>query len=74
MAAISAAQIDPETVIKPDKAQATSSHPGAPTYRADSADVMKIPEPIIDPTTIIAASIVPSSRKSDPASGFVSVI
>ena len=35
---------------------------------------MKIPEPIIDPTTIIAASIVPSSRTSDPASGFVSVV
>jgi hypothetical protein len=61
-------------VIRPDKAQAMSSQPGAPTNRADSAEVMKIPEPIIDPTTIIAASTVPSSRTNDPESGLVSLI
>ena len=62
MAAISAAQSEPVIVISPARPQATSSHPAHRRYRADSADVMKIPEPIIDPTTIIAASIVPSSR------------
>src|SRR5271168_3421584 len=73
MAATSAAQIAPETVITPARAQAASSQPGLPTYRADSADVMKIPEPIIDPITIMVASIVPSSRTSDasPEAGLV---
>ena len=41
--------------------QATSSQPGAPTSRADSAEVRKMPEPIIEPMTIIVASIRPSS-------------
>ena len=49
----------------PAKAQAAKSHPGVPTYRNDSADVMKIPEPIIDPITIMVESIVPSSRTKD---------
>src|SRR4030095_1318712 len=36
--------------------------PGPPLNRADSAEVMKIPEPIIDPTTIIVASTGPIAR------------
>ena len=56
MAAISAAQIDPETVIKPESPQASKSQPGAPTNWADSADTIKMPDPIIDPITIIVAS------------------
>ncbi len=32
------------------------SQPGEPTRRDDSAEVMKIPDPIIEPTTIIVAS------------------
>jgi hypothetical protein len=65
MAAVSAAQIDPETVIKPESPQARRSHPGAPTNRAESAETIKIPDPIIEPITIMVASIVPSSRTSD---------
>ncbi len=64
MAAISAAVAAPQTVMTPATAHAASSQPGVPTSLADSAEVMKIPEPIIDPTTIIVASIVPSSRTS----------
>ena len=66
-AAISAAVAAPQTVIRPATAHAASSQPGVPTRRADSAEVMKIPEPIIEPTTIIVASIVPSSRTSELA-------
>ena len=40
----------------PAKAHAARSQPGAPTSLEDSADVMKIPDPIIEPTTIIVAS------------------
>src|SRR5438045_3612490 len=64
MAAISAAQIDPVMVNRPERAHAASSQPGAPTRRADSAEVRKIPEPIIAPMTIIVASRGPSSRNS----------
>src|SRR5271165_410028 len=52
----------PEIVINPAKAQATKSQPGAPTSRADSAEVIKIPEPIIAPMTSIVASSTPISR------------
>ena len=44
-----------------------SSQPGAPTSRADSAEVMKMPEPIIAPMTIIVASSTPRSRCKAPA-------
>src|SRR6266487_4285856 len=44
----------------PDSAHTTSSRPGAWTSRRISAETMKIPEPIIDPTT----SAVASSRES----------
>ena len=40
----------------PATSQATSSQPGLPTLRAMSADTMKMPEPIIEPTTTIVES------------------
>jgi hypothetical protein len=43
-------------VSTPASAHAASNHPGEPTSRDDSADVMKIPDPIMDPTTIMVAS------------------
>ena len=43
-------------VSTPASAHAISSQPGEPTSRDDSAEVMKMPDPIIDPTTIIVAS------------------
>jgi len=42
--------------MKPVISHATSSHPGEPTVRDISALTMKIPEPIIDPTTIAVES------------------
>ena len=33
-----------------------SSQPALPTFRAMSADTMKMPDPIIEPTTTIVAS------------------
>ena len=57
-------QSAPVTVINPARTHAAKSHPGEPTSRDDSADVMKMPEPIIDPMTIIVASTQPSSRTS----------
>ena len=42
--------------------QVTSSQPAEPTWRAMSAETMKIPEPIIDPATSIVESRSPSSR------------
>src|SRR6266542_3880711 len=54
----------PVIVSKPAIAHARSSQPGAPLSRDDSADVIKIPEPIIDPITIMVASIGPSARTS----------
>src|SRR5437879_12292008 len=47
---------------KPAIPHASSSQPGAPLSRDDSADVIKIPDPIIEPITIIVASIGPSAR------------
>ena len=38
------------------------SQPDDPTWRAMSAGTMKMPEPIIDPATIIVESSRPSSR------------
>src|SRR5688500_18678919 len=43
-------------VSTPVTAHATRSHPGLPISRAMSADTMKIPDPIIEPTTTIVAS------------------
>src|SRR5687767_15154550 len=64
MAASSAQQSAPVIVSTPASAQAASSHPGAPTRRDDSAETMKIPEPIMDPTTIIVASSMLRPRMS----------
>src|SRR5258705_6948027 len=64
IAATSAQHRAPVIVSTPARAHATSSHPGAPTSRDDSAEVMKIPDPIIDPTTIIVASTRPRPRTS----------
>src|SRR5947208_1735715 len=62
MVASSEQQSAPVIVSKPAKAHASSNQPGAPLNRDDSADVIKMPEPIIDPMTIIIASIGPSAR------------
>src|SRR5215213_4988162 len=56
IAASSAQHSAPVIVRTPASAQAASNQPGDPTSRDDSADVIKIPEPIIEPTTIIVAS------------------
>src|SRR5262245_46570149 len=52
----------PVIVSKPASPHASNSQPGAPLNRDDSADTMKIPDPIIEPITIIVASIGPSAR------------
>jgi hypothetical protein len=62
MAASSEQQSAPVIVINPATAQARTSQPGAPVSRADSADVMKMPDPIIEPTTIMVASSGPRRR------------
>jgi hypothetical protein len=62
MVASSEQQSAPVIVNKPATAHARSNQPGAPLSSDDSADVIKIPEPIIDPITIIVASIGPSAR------------
>ena len=43
-------------VKTPVKIQVKSNPPAEPVYRAMSAATMKMPEPIIEPTTIIVAS------------------
>ena len=56
-------------VSRPVITQVASSHPDEPTCRAMSAETMKMPEPIIDPATIIVESSRPSSRtKPEPRS------
>src|SRR5438093_13466474 len=52
----------PVIVSKPAIAHASRSHPGAPFNRDDSAEVIKMPDPIIDPITIIVASTGPRRR------------
>ena len=51
-------------VRRPAIVQASSSQPGALIRRVDSAEVMKIPEPIIEPITIMVASSGPRPRTS----------
>jgi hypothetical protein len=58
IAASSAQHNAPVMVITPASAQATSSQPGEPINLELSAEVMKMPDPIIEPITII----VPSTR------------
>src|SRR5687767_989636 len=55
--------------MNPASAQAPNNQPGAPINRDDSAEVIKIPDPIIEPITII----VPSSRPRPRTSLFDSV-
>jgi hypothetical protein len=43
--------------MTPVRIHAARSHIGEPRVRAISADVMKMPEPIIDPATSIVASV-----------------
>src|SRR2546426_2917083 len=43
-------------VTTPESAQTTSSRPGVPTSLRISAETMKMPEPIIEPTTSAVAS------------------
>src|SRR5437899_6336213 len=52
----------PVIVSKPATVHASSNHPGAPLKREVSAEVIKIPDPIIDPMTIMVASMGPSVR------------
>ena len=59
----------PVIVSRPAIAHARSNQPGAPLSRDDSADVIKIPEPIIDPITIIVASTGPRERTSPAPRG-----
>src|SRR3954464_12137659 len=54
----------PVIVKRPATVQASNSQPGEPIRRADSAEVMNTPEPIIDPITIMVASSSPRRRSS----------
>src|ERR671939_432200 len=56
IAASSAQQSAPVIVRTPARAQAAITQPGEPTNRDDSAETIKIPDPIIEPTTITVAS------------------
>src|SRR5580693_2775153 len=51
-----------DTVSSPVKTQVSSKPPGEPVCREMSAATMNIPEPIIDPTTIIVPSNNPIAR------------
>src|SRR5436305_5971293 len=58
--------------MSPAHAQTRRSRPAVPTLRADSAETMKMPEPIIEPTTSIAPSNGPISRCGRPVLGICS--
>src|SRR5258706_13252600 len=62
MAANSPYESAAATVSNPLMTQAASSPPVDPVWRAISAETMKIPEPIIDPTTIMVESNKPRPR------------
>src|SRR5206468_11464074 len=53
--------------------QATSSQPGLPMSRAICADTMKMPEPIIEPTTTMVESYRPSPRLNSVSSSVAAV-
>ena len=55
-------------VRTPVTSQATSSQPGLPSRRAMSAETMKMPEPIIDPTTTMVESKRPRPRLNSVSS------
>src|SRR5215213_4314123 len=52
----------PTIVSRPATSHATSSQPALPTVRAMSAETMKMPDPIIEPTTTMVESYKPSPR------------
>jgi hypothetical protein len=56
-------------VSSPVTTQVSSSQPAEPVVRAISAETMKMPEPIIEPATIIVESSRPSSRRKPVAGG-----
>src|SRR5215212_12033630 len=72
IAASSAQHSAPVIVSTPASPHAANSQPGEPTSRDDSAEVIKIPEPIIEPTTIIVASSRLKPRTSLAAEPLVS--
>jgi hypothetical protein len=53
------------SVINPVISHTTISQPGLPTFLAMSALTMKIPEPIIDPATIMVESNSPNDCLKD---------
>src|SRR2546427_399421 len=55
--------------MTPVTSQTTSSQPEEPTVRAMSALTMKMPDPIMDPMTIIVESRSPSSRLNSRPAG-----
>ena len=57
MAASSASDSAPASVITPVRTQAISNQNGEPSVRAMSDETMKMPEPIIEPATSMAASV-----------------
>src|SRR5690242_11391481 len=73
IAASSAQQSAPVIVKTPASAHAINNQPGEPTNLEDSAEVMKMPDPIIDPTTIIVASSKPRPRSSFAGAEMVDV-
>ena len=62
------------TVITPAMSHTTSSQPGAPTWRAMSAETMKMPEPIIEPATTAVASHSPRPRTNPPVADRLSLM
>src|SRR5687768_7752057 len=65
-------------VITPAASQAIMSQNGLPTVREMSAETMKMPEPIIDPATSMAASVrdkaftnPPDDADASPVSGWL---
>jgi len=50
------------TVMKPVTSHTSSNNPGLLTWRAMSAETMKMPEPTIEPTTSMVASRRPRTR------------
>src|SRR5712671_6645868 len=73
MAANSPYESAAATVSNPLMTQAASSPPVDPVWRAISAETMKIPEPIIDPTTIMVESNKPRPRTNPDDSVSVTI-
>src|SRR5690349_13243379 len=54
--------------------QASSKPPVEPVWRAISAETMKIPEPIMEPTNIVVESKRPMLRRKPESTHFASAI